>query len=277
MSIQDRPRKFILPHLFRVFLMLCCIPYMPLVAQAGEPTDTPTLEDVEAAYQSGDKEAARKGLAQLAPAGNAAINYRLGYMMAEGIGGPVNLNGAKPFLEVASAQGYLPAHTLLARIYLSTNPEITNYQRAAELLGQAVAQDVPEAGFYLAQMLRLGRGIKADPPRALHLLEKAARAGNAEAQFALSQMYSRGEGTTPDKAQAARWLLQAAETGSTNAQLSLSLNYQRGSGFPQDDAKALQWLKAAAEGGFPLAQRMLGSAYLTGEGVEADPGKAISA
>ena len=276
MLLQIRLKTIFQGFLPAVAVMAYCLYILaPSVAQAQQETETMTLDQIEAAYLSDDKETARKGLMQLAPKGDAAVNYRLGYMMVEGIGGPVDLNGAKPYLEVASAGGYVPAYAVLARTYLSTNPEVPDYQRAAELLELAVAENETEAYFYLAQMLRVGRGITADKPRAVQLLEQVARAGHADAQFALSQMYARGEGTPKDKAQAVRWLLESAENGSAQAQLSLSFNYQRGTGFPQDDSKAFQWLTVAAKGGSPLAQRMLGAAYLTGDGVEADHAQAI--
>jgi len=248
----------------------------PLAAQDTDAAAM-TLDEIEAAYENGDLQAVRGALLAHAEAGVGVAQYRLGYMMAQGLGGPYDLAGAKRWLETALAQEYNAGHVLLARVYLSDNPEVPDYERAAELLAQRVEEGDAEAAQYLGQLYRIGRGVPGDPARGFALLRQAAGAGEPNAQFAIAQMYSRGEGTEKDAAQASRWLLSAAEAGQTEAQMSLYFNYSRGTGFAKDEAKALAWLNAAAEGGHALAQRTLGSFYLTGEGgVEIDLDKAIA-
>ncbi len=157
-------------------------------------------------------ETVRAALLPNAEAGEVLAQYRLGLMMANAQGGPYDPDGAKLWLEKAVAQDYHPgAGAAGAGLISSGQPEVPDYERAAELLTKAIEQDQIEAHFYLAQLLRQGRGIEADPARAFDLLGKAARGGVADAQFALAQMYSRGEGTEKDDAQSSRWLLQAAE------------------------------------------------------------------
>jgi len=234
-----------------------------------------SFAQVEEAYLAGDLAAARAGLLPFAEAGRALAQYRLGFMLANGEGGPVDLAGAKRWFAAAAAQNYAPAFLLLARAHLSDMPEIDDYRIAAQALQRAVDDQVPEAHFYLGMLYRTGRGVSADPMRAAELLGVAARAGMPDAQYELSGMYSRGEGVTPDSAIAARWLLQAAEAGQPDAQLSLHFNYSRGTGFPQDPDKAQFWLRAAANGGLTLAERIWGTALLLGDGAQADPAQGI--
>lgn len=246
----------------------------PALAQT-DTADPPGIEAVEEAYNAGDFVAARAGLLPHAEGGNAVAQYRLGYMMATASGGPYDLDGAKKWLEAAIAQDHRAGFTLLARLYLSGEPELPDYVRAAELLQIAVDDDSAEAHFYLGQLYRIGRGVAPDKERAFELIRKAADAGVAPAQFAAAQMYSRGEGVGQDAAQGARWLLQAAEAGNAEAQMSLYFNYSRGTGFPKDEAKARAYLEAAAAGGHTLAERILGAALLTGEGGAAEAERGI--
>lgn len=244
-----------------------------------------TLEQVQAAYRAGDLETARQGLMPLAEAGNPRAQYQLGYMIANGEGGPAERAAAIRWLEAALGQGHNAGWVLLARLYLSGAPEASDIARAAELLQGPAQNGDADALFYLGNLMRSGAvdavaaeagtgdgtgdgtGSETAGPDAFTLLRQSAGAGNIDAQFAVAQMYSRGEGVGQDAAQASRWLLQSAEGGHAEAQLSLYFNYSRGAGFPQDDAVALAWLTSAAEAGNPLAQRMLGAALLTGQGV----------
>lgn len=251
----------------RVFVALFCAmgvvsPMSSAFAQSdGENAET-ALEKVEEAYRAGDFAAARAGLLPLAESGNAVAQYRLGHMIANSSGGAYSREEAIKWLEAARAQDYNAGEVLLARTYLTGNPEKSDYERAAELLTLGVENNDAEAAFYLGSLYRIGRGVPSDPEQAFRLLISSAEAGVPNAQFAVAQMYSRGEGITQDDAQSSRWLLTAADAGSGEAQLSLYFNYLRGSGFPQDEEKAAHWLNIAANTGVPLAQRMLGSTLL---------------
>jgi len=250
------------------------------LAQTGDTPapdrPTMTLEQIETAYNAGDLAAARAGIATFAEDGLAVAQYRLGFMLANGEGGPADRQGAIRWLEAAQAQQHAPAAMLLARVYLSGNPEEPEYVRAAELLSGLAEAGEADAIFMLAQLYRAGRGVEGDPVRAAQLLDAVARQGLLPAQFMLAQMYSAGEGVEADAAQAARWLFQAADGGYGPAQMALYRNYAEGLGFPQDMDKALDWLKAAADGGFVEGEHTLGASYLLGGGgLDTDPIRGI--
>ncbi len=253
----------------------------PVVAQtqtdpAPDVTAAMTMQQVEAAYTGEDFAAARAGLLPFAEAGDSTAQFRLGFMMANAMGGPFDRAGAIRWLEAAIEQGYGNGALLLARVYLSGQPEVPDFTRAADLLQSEVENNSAEAHQLLGGLYRIGRGVEGDPVRAFELLRKAAGADLPAAQFAISQMYSRGEGVEADEAQATRWLLQSADAGYAKAQMSLYFNYMKGSGFPQDTEKAFQWLTKAVEGGDILATRVLGAALLIGDGIEADPLRGIA-
>ncbi|WP_425052243.1 tetratricopeptide repeat protein [Psychromarinibacter sp. S121] len=230
-----------------------------------------TMEEVEQAYLSGDRASAREGILTFAEAGDATAQYRLGFMLATGEGGPFDRQGAIDWLEKAVAQDHGAAALLLARVYLSGSPEEPDYIRAGELLQAIAGPDVPEAAYLLAQLLQTGRAGEADPVRGFELMQIAAEAGHLGAQFGLARLYANGTGVAQDDAQAMRWLFQSADAGWAPAQMTLYEGYNSGDGFPQDQAKALEWLRKAAEAGYGAAEHVLGSNYLLGEGgVEED-------
>ncbi|MAQ86210.1 MAG: hypothetical protein CMH12_23940 [Maritimibacter sp.] len=235
-------------------------------AAFGQDAAPMTMEQVEQAYLSGDMAAAREGILPIAEAGDVTAQYRLGFMLGAGEGGPVDRAGAIEWLEKAVVQGHGPAVLLLARAYLSGSPEAPDYLRAAELLQMIAGPDQPEAAYLLAQLARSGRAGAADPERGFELMRIAAEAGHHGAQFQLARLYANGLGVAQDEAQAMRWLFQSADAGWAPAQMALYEGYNTGEGFPQDRDKALEWLSKAADAGYGEAEHVLGSNYLLGEG-----------
>lgn len=140
----------------------------------------------------------------------------------------------------------------------------------ARLEAEAIAGDLPSQ-LALAQILRDGRGVAADPERAYLWARKAAEQGSAPAQLAVGLMCEFGKGTTADPAAAASWYRKAADQGNAGAANSLGALYLRGLGVPADAAQAVAWFRKAAEGGDVPAQFNLAVRYFLGEGVEVDP------
>ncbi len=268
--MSSTPPRAILLSL--AFILTFGFAVQPLSAQEAAAM---TLDEVAAAYNAGDLKTAREGLLPLAQGGEAVAQYRLGYMLAKSEGGPFDRPGAIKWIEAALAQEYNAGHTLLARVYLTGNPEIVDYERAAELLQYSLDSGEAEAAMLLGGLYRTGRGVEGNKEKAFELMHAAAKASLQSAQFVVSQMYARGEGVGQDDAQASRWLLTAAEAGHGAARLSLYYNYARGTGFPKDEAKALEWLVSAASVGNTTAERVLGTSLLLGKGIEANPEEGI--
>ena len=124
------------------------------------------------AMQSGDKDAARKDLLELAEEGSMA-KYYLGYMYQNGI-------GCKKDPKVA----------------------IDWYKKASD-------DEIIEAQNALAQMYRVGEGTKKDINKAIQSYLKAANKDNWAAQANLGRIYANGEGTPKDLILAFQWLSMA--------------------------------------------------------------------
>lgn len=140
----------------------------------------------------------------------------------------------------------------------------------ARLETEAQGGDLPSQ-LALAQILRDGLGVPADPERAFAWAKRAAEQGSASAQVAVGAMCEWGKGTPVDLPAAAVWYRQAARQGNAGAANSLGALYLRGRGVEADAASAVAWFRQAAEGGDVPGQFNLAVRYFLGEGVAVDP------
>jgi hypothetical protein len=153
---------------------------------------------------------------------------------------------------------------LLARVQRRDASALTRLEKEA---GEG---DLPSQ-LALAQILRDGLGVPADPAQALAWALKAAEQGSAPAQFAVGSMVEWGNGTGADPAAAAVWYRKAAEQGVAGAANSLGALHLQGKGLPADPAAAVEWFRKAAEGGDVAGQFNLAMRYFNGQGVAVDP------
>ncbi|MDQ2092206.1 SEL1-like repeat protein [Marimonas arenosa] len=274
------------PHTFRLPLLLLSTSLAmstPALAQSDDasgtaiapspgttPAPMPTMADIEQAWRAGDFVTVRDGLKILAETeGSALAQYRYGRVLAEGRGGPRDIEAAAGWLEKAVEQNNNDAAVLLARIYLSTkNDEAA--QAAGGLLERAAARGHAEAQYYLGLLYRSGRGVEKDLSKSFNWLLASAELGFVESQYELARAYSRGEGVAQNNAEAERWLTEAAGNGHVSAQFNLAVALDQGRGVTQDRVAALAWFRRAAEAGQLVAQRELGMRYLQGIGGEAN-------
>jgi len=93
----------------------------------GESAD---LQKGQNAYNQGDYAMALHELQPLAEQGNAAAQYALGVMHANGDGVPMNLDTALKWYTLSAEQGYAFSQYTLAKIYASHGGVPTDYVRA---------------------------------------------------------------------------------------------------------------------------------------------------
>ena len=208
---------------------------MLLVTVGALPAAAQTFDAAVEAYERGDYATALAGFQNYAAQVNAAAQFLLGLMYANGEGVPKD------------------------------DAEAVRWYRLAAEQGLAAAQ------FGLGLMYANGKGVPKDDAEAVRWYRLAAEQGYAAAQSNLGLMYANGEGVPEDDAEAARWVRLAAEQGTATAQLNLGLMYASGEGVPKDDAEAMRWYRLAAEQGNNAdAQVLLGVMYANGEGVPED-------
>jgi TPR repeat protein len=102
--------------------------------------------------------------------------------------------------------------------------------------------------------------MQADPPDhegALELFMRSALAGNPVAAFNLAQMHRLGLGVRADRAESARWYERAAAAGFAPAQVNLAVMLLAGDGIEADRGRARDLLGRAAAAGNPQAIAVL--------------------
>jgi Sel1 repeat-containing protein len=136
--------------------------------------------------------------------------------------------------------------------------------------GEAAAQ------FAVAEHLRRGLGIDANPAQAMEWYRKAANQAHIGAQLAIGRMFESGDGVRQDFNKAAEWYQLAANIGnSAPAEFALAELYYHGRGVPNDPSEAIRWYGRAANQGHAGAQFVLGSIHEKGWGVEPDSAEAL--
>jgi|ERR1019366_6778976 TPR repeat protein len=77
----------------------------------------------------------------------------------------------------------------------------------------------------------------------------AAEQGHRDAQVDLADLYRMGRGVRQDYVEAVKWYTKAAEQGIPCAQLSLGRMYRESQGVPKNYVQAHMWMNLAAAGG----------------------------
>ncbi|NOZ10999.1 MAG: hypothetical protein GXP09_08180 [Gammaproteobacteria bacterium] len=147
--------------------------------------------DAVMAYQKGDFKTAKKLWQPLAEKGEAAAQFNLGVLYAEG-------QSVK-----------------------------RDYSKAAKLYEQAAGQGYPPAQFNLGVLYEAGRGVKKNIATAASWWTKAAEQGFAQAQYNLGTLYFYGRGVKMSLEQARHWFVLAAETGDKAAIQALKSTEKR--------------------------------------------------
>ncbi|MEP2785134.1 MAG: SEL1-like repeat protein [Pseudoruegeria sp.] len=249
------------------------------LAQNSEPTfSAKEMEIVEQAYVSGDLETARIGLEEMAPLSDNPVHwYRLGYMLINAQGGPLEIDEGIVWLRKAAETGHNEALLGLGKIYLNGEGVTADPALAEGFLRQAAEKDEREAQLLLARLYLQGAPDFAPNLEAsLTLYNTAAEAGNPQAQFALALLYGQDQFGIRDNEKSLFWLGQAADNGDVQAQFNLARNLESGFGIAQDPEAAIARYRQAAQGGHVTAQRIMGAKYLLDEIPEPIPGRAMT-
>ena len=245
--------------------------------------------------------AARRWFGVAGNGGNRDAQAQYGYMLYNGVGGPVDKTGGLAHLAKAAAAGDPYAaglHAFYTMDYRSDRPQpdkVANLVKAADAgflfaqvalgtivydLGVGTKQDNTKAAYYsrlaadrghplaqvqIGRMLISGRAGKKDPVAGAAYIRKAAEAGHPEAMRLIGQLLITGEGISKDEAAGWRWMRKAADAGDANAQGLVGASLLLGQGQTANPAGALPYLRKGAKAGDPQAQFYWGYLQVTGE------------
>ena len=187
--------------------------------------------------------------------GDAASQFKVGLMYANGAGTTQNFKKAMHWYRMASDQGYSPAQCLLAGKYAGGHGVPQDFEKALGLYVRAAEKGNSKA------LLKLGQFMEKPPPAAVeNLFRKAAAKGSPEAQVALGNALMAGMDGPEKTEQAFDCYRKAATQGDAEAQYRLALLYGDHNSPDHDPAQALAWQhKAAAQG------HALGRMIVTGQ------------
>lgn len=175
---------------------------------------------------------------------------------------------AMKLYQQAADLGLAKAYGGLARGYIAGRGLPRDYDKAVQILPQAIGHDDGLGENCMGAILEYGWGKPMNPSEAVAWYQKAAELGFAGGQCNLARCYANGIGIPVNAAEAARWYLKAAEQGHVESEYWMGWLYQTAEGVPQRDvAESRKWYLKAAERGYGPAQYNLGISYLEeGEG-----------
>ena len=199
------------------------------------------------------------------------LQYRLGWMLLNGVGTDKDEARAKEYFDKAASLGNTFACYQLAKLILSDEkapPQ--DVEKALGYLRKAVEAENPYAAYFLGKLYEKGQHVPQNIAEAIRLYTLSAGQDNDFAAYRLGKLYLGGEGVLKDVESAIRWLTFAADRKNQFAEYALGVLYFKGEDVPKDVPKALDYLKRSAGQDNQFAQYRLGKIYLMGEDVPKD-------
>ncbi|WP_312640264.1 MobP3 family relaxase [Hydrogenoanaerobacterium sp.] len=194
------------------------------------------------------------------------LQYRLGWMLLNGVGTEKDEVAAKAYLEKSAAVGNPFACYQLAKIILSDeNAPPQEVEKALALLRKSVEGENPYAQYFLGKLYEKGQHVPKNVAEAVRLYKLSAGQENEFAAYRLGKLYLGGEGVLKDVEEALHWLGFAAEKKNQFAEYALGVLYLKGEDVPKNTEKAISFFQRAAAQDNHFAQYRLGKIYLIGE------------
>ena len=137
-----------------------------------------------------------------------------------------------------------------------------------QLLAAWQENQLPQAGYELAQLYLKKEGSVSDEEKGIALLGELAQIPYAPAQYALGERSYQED--PPNYKDAFAWFSNAAAAGYAPAQYMTGFMLMQGQGMTRSVPLSIQFFKQAAEQEYPDAQYVLGQIYYKGLGIAAN-------
>jgi len=204
------------------------------------------------------------------------IQYRLGWMLQNGIGTNRDIVKAKEYFGKSAKFGNNFACYSLAKIILEEdNPTDEEVKKAIDYMHIASDNGNKFAQYSLGKIYLEGKHTVKDIKKAITLLTLSAEHDNEFAAFKLGMIYLKDEEVSKDINKAISFLTQSAEKNNEWARYQLGKLYLMGMDIPKDTEKAIEYLTKSAEQGNQFAQYVLGKLFLIGKDVPKNKEKAL--
>lgn len=152
--------------------------------------------------------------------------------------------------------GDAAAQFKLGALYANGDGVKRDYKAAAKYYGLAAEQGHAGAQLALGELHEAGQGVARDAAEAVKWYRKAAEQGSPAGQYALAMTYLQGSGVAKDDAEALKWYRASADQGYALAVFHLGMRYKKGQGVKADPIEAYKWLTLAADRGVAEAREI---------------------
>ncbi|BDP33382.1 SEL1-like repeat protein [Vibrio parahaemolyticus] len=167
-------------------------------------------------------------------------------------------------IEKALDQNLPLAHGYAGDFYLASFGPGVDLKKAVEHFEEGAKLGDPKSMIGLALRLKSGTGIDKDYDRANQLIDQAISMNFPDAIFQKGFVYEKGAGVPVDYAKAMEYYHKAADLNISSAAYHLGFMYEQGLGLIVDTNKALEWYKKADELGDIRAKRKLDTYHKNG-------------
>lgn len=199
--------------------------------------------------------------------------HNLGNMYYYGIGVDKDINKASNYLYISGSEGLLESQLLLADIYARKN---VNLRQAYKWYYMAAKQNVPEAKYYIANMLFYAKGTGMDTELALKLYDEVIKDTNSrKTMFEVGEIYYNGINNPRNYEKAAKYYEESAKLGYLKSEKKIAHMYEYGKGVKRNLEKAFFWYNSAALKNDFESMSKLGDMYRLGEGTQFNIDEAI--
>jgi len=206
--------------------------------------------------------------------GDAAYQYGVGMLYADGISVARDSSSAFRWFERAAQKGHIQAISAIGAAYASGDGVEVDYKAAKRYLAKAEKKGDARAMERLGFLYENGFGVRRSLALAILKYQKAAERGNSAAMVALGRMLENGIGMDVDLPKAVAWYRSAVANDSAVAQRKLAEFLFSGKGVDKEPSEAVKLARLSANQGDADAIALLGHAYEEGLGVDADGEKA---
>ena len=145
------------------------------------PVGAQDFQKGSTAYNAGDYVTALQEWTPLAEAGNASVQYNLGFMYSNGQGVPQDYAEAVKWYRLAADQGHAKAQYNLGAMYKKGQGLPQDYAEAVKWYRLAADQGVADAQINLGIMYEYGKGVLQDNVLAHMWYNIASASGNDKA------------------------------------------------------------------------------------------------
>jgi TPR repeat protein/HEAT repeat protein len=202
-----------------------------------------------------------------AKSGSPEAQYRYGMTLFQGRTVFRDRRAGIQWLTLSGEAGYVPALSMLGRIYAYGSGTQPDSVKSRQFLTAAAVKNDAAAQLMLGQDFLFGNASTEAKSQGVAWIRKAALQANADGQFMMGVIYLNGLGIERDIDEAVVWFRRAAAQGSKDAKYSLGQIYHTGvAGVGVDQAEAVKWYLEAAKLGQHEAEYYLAAAYINGVG-----------